>query len=145
MIPRLPIKEQEEAKQDQTASKLSKLKTKEEIIYKRRIELKCKRLTKGKLLVLLKDMSLYRELEKHRIKNRLKTLFYASIAHELLTPINIINGMNEDALNLAPTDFLELKDKLLKNKMTIQKLQYLADDVIDMSKYEMKELWLYKT
>jgi signal transduction histidine kinase len=78
--------------------------------------MKCKKIAHGKILVLLKDLSLYRELEKTRVKDRLKTLFFASMAHELLNPINIINGMNEEALALPVTDFLEIKDKLLKNK-----------------------------
>lgn len=75
---------------------------------KRRIEMKCKKLTKGKLLVLLKDLSLYRELEKTRMKDRLKTIFFASIAHELLNPINIIKGMNDDAMSLHINEFKEI-------------------------------------
>ena len=83
------------------------------------MEIKFKKLAKGKLLVLLKDMSLYRELEKTRMKNRLKTLFFASIAHELLNPINIINGMNEDAMSYLPDKIDKVKDVLLKSKLTI--------------------------
>jgi signal transduction histidine kinase len=49
-------------------------------------------------------VSLYRELEKHRTKNRLKTLFFASFAHELMNPINIIGGMTEEALSMVKTN-----------------------------------------
>lgn len=79
------------------------------------------------------------------MKNRLKTLFFASFAHELLNPINIINGMNEEALSISPHNVAEIKDKLIKSKLTIQKLRYLADDVIDLSKFELKELLLQKS
>ena len=65
---------------------------------KRRVEIKYKKLAYGKILVILKDLSLYSELEKNRTKNQLRSLFFASYAHELFTPINILQGMNEEAL-----------------------------------------------
>ena len=67
-------------------------------IKKKRVEIKCKKLTGGKNLIIIKDLNLYTELEKNRTKNNLKTLFFASFAHELVTPINIISGLNEEAI-----------------------------------------------
>lgn len=104
------------------------------------MEVKCRKLAQGKILIILKDITLYKELEKHRTKNRLKTLFLASFAHELLTPINIINGMCDEAVCIATSLHEGLNNTLVKTKCTIQKLIFLVDDIIDLSKYELTEL-----
>jgi signal transduction histidine kinase len=88
---------------------------------------------------------LYTELEKNRTKNQLKTLFFASYAHELITPINIIKGMNEQAMFLAEGLNPNIVQNLEKSNQTIKKLVFLTEDIIDLSKVEMKELMVNKS
>ena len=64
-----------------------------------KVEIKQVKISKDKVLILMKDMNLYDTLEKERTKKRLKTLYFASFAHNLMTPINVMMGVSESVLD----------------------------------------------
>ena len=49
---------------------------------------------RNQLFIILKDFSIIREREKAMIQNQLQTVFFASVAHDLRTPLNSLLASN---------------------------------------------------
>ena len=71
----------------------------------------------------MKDMNLYNALEKERTKKRLKTLFFASFAHDLMTPINVIMAMSEETIAYTENQPV-IHDMLQISRINILTLYY---------------------
>ena len=53
---------------------------------------------KNQLLVLMSDNSTIRQREKAQIQSEMQTLFFASVAHDLRTPLNSLLASNNSLL-----------------------------------------------
>lgn len=72
--------------------------------------------------------------------NRSKSVFLASVSHEIRTPINVVMGMSEVLLRDYATD--ETKEYIQNIRNSGNTLLYLISDIIDYSKIESGKLEL---
>ena len=73
--------------------------------------------------------------EKNRQTERTKTLFFASIAHDLKTPINCIMGTNHNMSAMYEDE--QTKALLNMSYSSCHFLLSLIDDIFDYSKIEL--------
>nr|AHB18377.1 glaucophyte phytochrome sensor 1 [Cyanophora paradoxa] len=94
------------------------------------------------VIVVLQDVSTFKELTAVKSANTAKSNFIASMSHELRTPLNGIMGM----LALASDTDLptEVKDYVTKAADCGEYLQNLISDILDVSLAEAKRLVLKK-
>ena len=88
---------------------------------------------------LIKIQSLNRELEKAyaeaKLANAAKSDFLARMSHDIRTPINGVLGLL-DMSDRYPENFEKLRENREKERMAVNHLLSLINDVLDMSKVE---------
>jgi two-component system sensor histidine kinase/response regulator len=77
--------------------------------------------------------------ERAEAANTAKTLFLATISHEMRTPLNAILGSTDLALD-GETDPVVLRDHLLRIGTSAEKLLHLISDVLDLSNIEAGQI-----
>lgn len=85
-------------------------------------------------LILITDITKVKEFEKRKQTDRFKTIYFASVAHDLRTPINAIMCINITLLSVLNETF--------RNYVTISNnsckfLLSMVDDILDLSKLEL--------
>eukprot|EP00347_Sterkiella_histriomuscorum_P016729 403352075 len=88
----------------------------------------------------IRDQSSWLEIEKQKNLSQLKTIAFASAAHEFRNPLNAINS----SLQLIDSQIKDLKTKqLLQTAINCSKLMlFLVNDLLDFSQLEQKKLVL---
>ncbi len=115
------------------------------------VSAKCIRSREGhplRLILMVQDMTarkraevdLLRAKEHAERADRSKTELLARMSHKLRTPMNVIFGMTEMALDSSATP--EQRDVLQKTWAAARKLLVLVDDVLDYSKLDAGRLAL---
>ena len=77
--------------------------------------------------------------ERAEAANTAKTLFLATISHEMRTPLNAILGSTDLALD-GETDPVVLRDHLQRIGTSAEKLLHLISDVLDVSNIEAGQI-----
>ncbi|MFH1550607.1 MAG: ATP-binding protein [Planctomycetota bacterium] len=96
------------------------------------------------VLLICRDLSLSREVQKLRELDRLKDEFVHTVSHELKTPLTSILGCSEILLEIrdsVPQDYHEIIDILLDNA---ERLKELIADLLDMSRLQTGRMVLDK-
>ncbi len=94
------------------------------------------------VLLICRDLSLSREVQKLRELDRLKNEFVHTVSHELKTPLTSILGCSEILLEIrdsVPQDYREIIDILLDNA---ERLKELIADLLDMSRLQTGRMML---
>lgn len=97
------------------------------------------------------NLDLYREADQARADaekaDQLKTLLLANVSHDLRTPLNVIQGYAETALNNPRQYGITLPDNLREDLQQIRSsadyLTRIINDLLDLSRAEINELDLY--
>ena len=74
---------------------------------------------------------------------RAKEVFLASVSHEMRTPMNVILGLNNAALN-EPGLTRELREKLEKINLSAQHLLGLINNILEMNRLESNSFELHR-
>ena len=99
---------------------------------------------KTQLLVLMKDNSVIREREKALVTNQLQTVFFASVAHDLRTPLNSLLASNNSLISINSKD-TQISSILSLQKNSILFLLSLVEDIMDFSKFQLNSFDLNST
>lgn len=94
---------------------------------------------KEELLVLIQDISDFVNYKKQLELSKFKTIYFASIAHDLRTPINTVLTINDQLSRAVPagqSQMLEISSASCKF------LLQTIDDVFDLSKLELNQFSL---
>ena len=85
----------------------------------------------------LKNLSSFVELNEIKIKQKYRSMFVASVSHNIRTPINIIYGSIE-AIEFDPTGS-ELKHNVYNIKIAASYLEVMVQNLIDFTKMNDKD------
>lgn len=79
--------------------------------------------------------------QKHELENlhHHQKQFFVNVAHEIRTPLTIINGNN----NIIATNHEPQESTIIKDQVT--KIQQIVDDVLDLAKLDTNDFVLQKT
>ena len=94
---------------------------------------------------MIKDTTAIRGREKSVLSNKMQTLYFASIAHDLRTPLNSVLAFNSALLKMLQSNSTAQKTlKLQRNSCLF--LLNLIEDVLDLSKiqfdkFEVQNTW----
>eukprot|EP00347_Sterkiella_histriomuscorum_P023280 403335252 len=99
------------------------------------------------MLVMIKDNTIVRQREKAIVENQVQTVFFASVAHDLRTPLNSLLASNLNLLSKFDNIPMHLghqrtRQSLLIQKSSIQFLINIVEDIMDMSKFEFGQFQL---
>jgi signal transduction histidine kinase len=112
---------------------------------KRYIQVKTKLINGGsQIIAICSDITRIKELEE--ISQKMRAMFFSSIAHELRTPLNSIIPMIQMILN----NFLSSIDERVANFLKIilnsaLHLQNVIEDALDMSRIENNKFTMFKS
>lgn len=86
---------------------------------------------------------LEKALEKAREASNIKTEFLEYISHDLRTPMNVINGMNQLAMrSVDEGDVDKAKEYMERVHSSAEYLMSMITDILDMSRFQSEELVL---
>ena len=92
----------------------------------------------------LSEIELIRAREKAEESDRLKSSFLANMSHEIRTPMNgIVGFLNHIENKDLPQEKVKEYYKIIQNN--VQRLLKLINDILDISKLEVKQLNISKT
>ena len=90
------------------------------------------------LLVTVRDMSIWAELERQKNLSSMKTIAFAQAAHEFRNPLNGIIS----SLDLLTSEVEESNNYFKIAKSCSNTLLYLVNDILDYSQIEAKKIVL---
>ncbi len=93
---------------------------------------------RNQIFVILKDFSVIREREKAMIQNKIQTVFFASVAHDLRTPLNSLLASNTSLQMILKNEF-EIQTSLNLQRGSILFLMSLVEDILDLSKIQISK------
>ena len=93
---------------------------------------------RNQLFVIIKDFSVIREREKAMIQNQLQTVFFASVAHDLRTPLNSLLASNTSLTMMFKED-PDISNSLSLQRSSILFLMSLVEDILDLSKIQISK------
>ncbi len=89
------------------------------------------------IIIVLRNMSASKELERLRQLDEMKSEFVSNVSHELRTPLSIIKSYVEALLDqVAPDDHQTQKDFLTVVNSETDRLTDLVSDLLDISRIE---------
>lgn len=94
-------------------------------------------------LVIISDITKMKKYEKQKQIDKLKTVYFASIAHDLRTPINSIMGTNQVLANRLDQDS-RAQQMLSVSNSSCKFLLAIIDDIMDLSRLELNQFKLQK-
>ncbi len=100
---------------------------------KRQLKIKVKKISKNKILIVITDLTLQRNLEKIRRD------FVANVSHELRSPLTILSGFVETMLIEETIDKTTLNKFLNIMNEESKRMNSLIDDILSLSKVESEE------
>ena len=100
---------------------------------KRQLKIKVKKISKNKILIVIIDLTLQRNLEKIRRD------FVANVSHELRSPLTILSGFVETILVEETIDKTTLNKFLNIMNEESKRMNSLIDDILSLSKVESEE------
>ena len=107
--------------------------TKEDIKKLRDLQIKIN------LFIIIKNITQKIEFSK------LRSQFVANISHEMKTPLTSIKGYTETAIEDDMKDKDKIKSYLKKSLNEVNKLNFLINDVLNLSKIEYKRITLHES
>eukprot|EP00347_Sterkiella_histriomuscorum_P006650 403351958 len=95
---------------------------------------------KHQVLVLLQDLHKVREEEKSVVQTRMQTLYFASVAHDLRTPLNAMMSATQTLkVSNLPSRYNEIIEM---QEMSGKFLMNLVEDILDLSRFEFNKFEL---
>lgn len=89
------------------------------------------------IIIVLRDMSASKEIERLRQLDELKSEFVSSVSHELRTPLSIIKSYVEAILNqVSPTDYETQREFLHVVNNETDRMSGLVGDLLDIARIE---------
>ena len=82
-----------------------------------------------------------KEFEKRKQTDRFKTIYFASVAHDLRTPINAVMCINATLLHVLDAT---MKTYINISNNSCKFLLSMVDDILDLSKLELDQFELNK-
>lgn len=95
--------------------------------------------TKINLFIIIKNVT--QEIEFSKLRSQ----FVANISHEMKTPLTSIKGYTETAIEDDMKDKDKIKSYLEKSLNEVNRLNFLIDDVLNLSKIEYKRITLHES
>jgi len=95
--------------------------------------------TKINLFIIIKNIT--QEIEFSKLRSQ----FVANISHEMKTPLTSIKGYTETAIEDDMKDKDKIKSYLGKSLNEVNRLNFLIDDVLNLSKIEYKRVTLHES
>ena len=95
--------------------------------------------TKINLFIIIKNIT--QEIEFSKLRSQ----FVANISHEMKTPLTSIKGYTETAIEDDMKDKDKIKSYLEKSLNEVNRLNFLIDDVLNLSKIEYKRITLHES
>jgi len=93
------------------------------------------------IMLMVQDVTSMKNLQKERTLQRMKTVYFCSVAHDLKTPINSIMASNEHMISKYQKE--QQTSRLLKiTKTSCHFLLRIIEDITDLSKIELKSFSL---
>ncbi len=115
---------------------------KDKIFLDKEVKRRTKELEDSNRQILLANMKLERDNEQLKVHDKMQKEFINVAAHELRTPIQPILALTEHFKeNIKDKDQVQLLDVVIRNT---KKLKNLAEDILDVSKFESNSLCLTK-
>jgi PAS domain S-box-containing protein len=89
------------------------------------------------IIIVLRDMSASKEIERLRLLDEIKSEFVSNASHELRTPLNVIKSYVEAILNqVDPNDYQTQREFLTVVNNEADRLAALISDLLDISRIE---------
>ncbi|CDW78418.1 multi-sensor hybrid histidine kinase [Stylonychia lemnae] len=128
-------------------------KLKERVIFQVKIkkplsilaEIQIQNFNKGtQKLIMIRDITIFRQREQAQAEKQVQTVFFASVAHDLRTPLNSLQASNNSLLSKFEDQNVDqsLKKVLMIQKGSIQFLINIVEDIMDLSRFQLGQFSL---